>query len=292
MLDLIFDWDKGKNWVIFDGNSVTCVSKSEFLTADFWSTINNKTVGVEKAHFQPRTRQSLAQVYTPDELAQLQTLVAQAAVQIFLLPESQSFRSREETKLEKKDDTVAHYLFFNAHPEIVLQRWPYTANLDRIQTIRKVVKTSNALLNDMRTVKYDHEAVTRVRTILSTKWDVLPETTKKFFELKKVHEGRPRERVDGNFPSLMAVYCIVYDDQQNLYTNKYGNFIGIDTCMRALSQNPYKSKKAGTGRSNIMHHRYKSLLDGVSQNTNEWRTIRAQGRRAIKNLIQLFRDFK
>jgi hypothetical protein len=312
MLDIVIDWDKGTEWSVFDGDTVTQARRADLLDKAFWLAFSNKTVGVEKAHFSPRGKTSLAQIYLAEELAVIETLAAKAHVRIRFIPQKLSWRAATEAyprwvkkaldeanKGKGKDAKVRkislpgdkmtriYSKFFNERPQITLQNFPEVCDAAKA-ALPEIKAQTNYTLNVLRAdkikQKYAGPLVDHAHSIIAKSWARIPDAVKADYGIKRSKKGV----ISFNDSRVMTAYAIVRDHEGNLRLNPSGGFIGIDTCLRAVTQNPYGGKCGGTARSNIMHHFHKSFLKDVPR--EDWAPIRARMRRSLKTMLQVMRD--
>lgn len=283
MINAVLDWEKSQ-WKLYDGTSVGWARRDELLTGAFWSRFSGVVVGVEKAHLRAQNGLSKAQIYEERELAEIHAAAESAGVSVVLIPESQSFRARE--LIGAGDDKTrmpeAYFELFKKHPEITLQRFPVNENASRKAGIQRIKAESNHILNVLRP-DYQHPLVEIARDMLSWGFEKLSPEARRHFQVERARKGlRFNETV------VMSIFAMVRNASGDLRTAN-DRFIGVDTVMRALTQNPYKGKESGTARSNIMMHwhRKRALRDLPRE---QWAPVRAECRRVMKELIRLFRD--
>lgn len=154
------DW--GKNgWAAFDGSNVSNVSKNEFKNLNFLR--NAKYLIVEYAHLQvARTKASLAQVYTAEELLDIYARAEKNGVQILLFPQhvASTYRVADGMGLEKKWgedylDAIALHKWVKQHPtEMMAPRKEFDNSTPARKAIYEFRDETNQILNWARSRDY------------------------------------------------------------------------------------------------------------------------------------------
>lgn len=310
------DWDKD-GWNLYDGvNETRAVSKATLLDAKFWKDISGLTFRVEKEHFSPKGKFSLAQVYDQQELNKIIGYARSYNVPIQLLPHTQSFRVRLEGGYvdadgnhDKSHMAKANYEFYSRHAEIGLQAFPAKHNGARRLASTAIVQESNGRLNVMRADEeaYSGPECDRAKNIIFNNYDSISPKTREIFGIEK-YKVTSKGHTKGDFNpnkfrmnAIMSIYTMVYDENGIVRRNSHGQFIGVDTVWRILRQHPYKGTRGGTARSNIMWHLRRNYLakhvaDKKSYRKTDitrlpsYRKANKEVSIAIKELIRLFRD--
>lgn len=290
---IIADHERVIDWVIYDGQNMTTVSKDDFAAGRVYRENPDSDFVVEGAHFQETNGFSKAQPYTRDELEAIFQAAEENNVHMRFFPQKLTPRARRETGYgEKADDVKAIYHFIVAHPEIGLMKARLPGAKERkLWAARQVIRDNMTdRLNVMRFNGYkkDPETAQAGRLLLKMWYDgLLTAETVKWFKLKINRHG---SKVFFNECSVMAVYVAVFDEHGNLRVNDKGNFIGVGGARALVQLSPYHFK-SGTARSNLMWHR---LGKALKEKNGDVTIINPEGRRefsyAVTDLIQAFRD--
>lgn len=152
------DWGGGY-WYIHDGENDTKLKKAEFASME-WIDAGSYLV-VEYAHIQvPRKKESLAQVYTGEELVDLYDAAIDAGVQCLWFPQHLTSRVRAIAGLnankgtgEDADDARALHRFVRSEPVVLHKpRYNFDVSPSR-QAIYDFKSETNAILNWARSQK-------------------------------------------------------------------------------------------------------------------------------------------
>jgi hypothetical protein len=272
---IVADWDRGTEWSVYDGSATCYVGRINF--PEFIRNLpDNTVVVIEGAHLQPRGPLSVAQVYWPEEQEDLYK--ASENINIFAFPEILTFRAKNETGLGEPEEAI--YKFVLAHPEISLMRWRLANPIDKLRWdyLNTIRNDCTVRLNIMRP-DYKSDEVDRVRSWLERNYGSLSDLVKEVFGISF------KKKLLFNKSRVMSVYVTCFDEHGNLRLNDNGKFIGLRTVWAVLKLHPYH-RKAGTARSNLMYHTLRNLEGKKPGN----KIVRTKFRRAIKDLVQDFRD--
>lgn len=288
-----------------------------------------KTMVVEYAHLHPRVGRSLAQVYSIDDLRELERVASERGVEIRVFPQTLTYRAiNEESGVADKSSTEYNkyaawsiYMHLHRYPRTfaACKRWraPTDAD-DRRNAARQTIRRDiNRRLNEMRTYpRYDeHDEVKMALAALEL---MVPELDAAKRELLEVYfgislskTGVRLKRSGIKWPSVMGIYCAVFDDTGNLRRDQNGRFIGVNGVTRVLKLSAFHMN-AGVARSNLMYFgqasREKALglgnanMPDAGDNSAEANALRVQIRekravlrrdfqRAVRVLIRAFRDY-
>lgn len=291
MTILGIDWEFGKWKATTDGEAFFWYSTEEFLRgkpiADFPDL---RTLLVESAHIAPRSKYSLAQVYTAEELEVFHKTYHNASVQILAFPEMLTPKARkeygskenDEDEMEKEDSALAIWRYHRDHPEVSLLRWGIkssrTRELEGVLTDQRW--EMNARLNVMRRVKYQDPQCIHALSILAaySVSDNLLLWTK--------YKVGPRGGLSWRETFVMSLYVAIYLEDGTLRRDPTtGNPIGERWMWKMLKLHPYH-RKAGVARSNLMHHCYRNMVGKFPDDKAAKRSFRL----AIAEFRKVFQD--
>jgi hypothetical protein len=264
----------GKEWTVFNGEAVHCLSTDDFLRLEAWCPKGAMLVA-ENAHLGcERTHKSLAQVYTAPQLQELYRLASSLSVEIRLFPQGQTPKARAFAGIDEKTDAAdaqAIYAYLIDSPSVLqsLKRPPTSFQPERWREAGWSFKEdTNVILNVARRFDYKIEGdkiTSFVLANLEAFESMLPNDAKEIF-------GLLHRKKDGSFyaidsqqgPKLSKLYTLAA-----LLLNEEGNLRlrpdtqrppGIGWLMRTqIGTSPFHHR-GGIARSNVMWHGCKNYV--------------------------------
>ena len=267
----------GKEWTIFDGQSVQCLSTNDFLRLDQWCKKGTMLIA-ENAHLGcPRTNKSLAQVYTASELQDFYRHASSLGIEVRLFAQSQTPKARAFAGFGEKNDAndaQAIYAYLLHSPSVLqsLKHPPRSFEPERWREAGWIFKDdTNIILNVARRFNYKTEGdeiTSFVINNLERLATMVPDDAKEIF-------GFLHRKKDGSFyavdsqqgPKLSKLYtlaALLLNEEGNLRLRPdTGRPPGIGWLMRTqIASTPFHHR-GGIARSNVMHHGCKNY--GVSK---------------------------
>jgi hypothetical protein len=266
----------GKEWTVFNGESVQCLSLEYFLRLEAWCPKGTILVA-EDAHLgRPRTKKSLAQVYTANELLAFYSRASDLGIKLRLFPQSQTPKARTFAGYSDSDksdeiDSKSQHIYLTNHP-LVLQSLKRPPSFFEPQQWREAgwafKEDTNIILNVARSFNYKVEGdkiTSFVLNNLERFASMLSDDAKEVF-------GLLHRKKDGSFyaidsqqgPKLSKLYTLAA-----LLINEEGTLRlrpdtqlppGIGWLMRTqLSPSPFHHR-GGIARSNVMWHGCKNYV--------------------------------
>lgn len=260
------DFGGPNEWTVFNGQETFTLSREQFHNLSSWCPANEMLIA-EDAHLgRPRTKKSLAQVYTAEELQNLYRQAYSLNIDLRLFSHSQTPKARAQTGFNEKTDEVdaqAIHAYLQQQPSVLqsLKRPPKTFVAERWREAGWIFKDqTNIALNVARRFDYnvDGDQITAfVLTNLDHLASTLPDDAKEIF-------GLLHRKKDGSFyainstkgPQLSKLYtlaALLLNDNGSLRlrpdTNKPP---GIGWIMRTqIGTTPFHHR-GGIARSNVM----------------------------------------
>jgi hypothetical protein len=271
------DFGGPSEWTAFNGNESFTLSREAFYNLSSWCP-PGETLVVEDAHLgRPRTKKSLAQVYTASELLAFYRQASDLHITLRLFPHSQTPKAREFAGFNEKTDEAdvqSHHFYLTHHPSVMqsLKLPPTSFEPERWREAGWIFKEdTNTILNVARRFDYATEGdqiTAFVINNLERLASIVPDDAKEIF-------GLLRRKKDGSFyalnsqngPKLSKLYTLaslLLDDVGQLRLRPdTGRSPGIGWLMRTqIATSPYHHR-GGIARSNVMWHGYKNYA--VSQ---------------------------
>jgi hypothetical protein len=264
----------GKEWTVFNGETVHCLSTDDFLRLEAWCPKSTMLVA-ENAHLGcERTHKSLAQVYTAPQLQELYRLASSLGIEMRLFPQGQTPKARAIAGIDEKTDAAdaqAIYAYLIDSPSVLqsLKRPPTSFQPERWREAGWAFKEdTNVILNVARRFDYKIEGdkiTSFVLANLEAFESMLPNDAKEIF-------GLLHRKKDGSFyaidsqqgPKLSKLYTLAA-----LLLNEEGNLRlrpdtqrppGIGWLMRTqIGTSPFHHR-GGIARSNVMWHGCKNYV--------------------------------
>ena len=273
---IVADFGGPQGWTLYDGKKVFNLSREQFFDIESWCPRGEKLI-VEDAHLgRARTKKSLAQVYTAEELQAFYRRAASFGVTIRLFPHSQTPKARAFAGFDEKNDAAdaqAIYAYLQHSPSVLqsLKFPPRSFEPERWREAGWIFKEdTNMILNVARRFNYKTEGdeiTSFVISNLDRLASIVPDDAKEIF-------GLLHRKKDGSFyalsssqgPKLSQLYtlaALLLNEKGDLRLRPdTGRAPGIGWLMRTqIATSPFHHR-GGIARSNIMWHGCKNYVVG------------------------------
>jgi hypothetical protein len=261
-------------WTVFNGQETFTFSCEQFHNLASWCPSDEMLIA-EDAHLgRPRTKKSLAQVYTAEELQAFYRQAYSLGIDLRLFSHGQTPKARALAGFDEKNDTVdaqAIYVYLLQNPSVLqsLKLPPRSFEPERWREAGWAFKDdTNMILNVARRFKYKTEG-DQITSFIVDNLDrlasIVPDDAKEIF-------GLLHRKKDGSFyaldsqqgPKLSKLYTLA-----SLLLNETGDLRlrpdtgrspGIGWLMRTqIATTPFHHR-GGIARSNIMWHGCKNYV--------------------------------
>jgi hypothetical protein len=271
---IVGDFGGPQSWTLYDGDKVFTLSREQFYNLSSWCP-RGETLVVEDAHLgRPRTKKSLAQVYTAEELLAFYRQALSLGITLRLFPHSQTPKARAFAGFEEKDDSADAQSIFALllqNPSVFksLKRPPVSFEPEQWREAGWIFKDdTNMILNVARRFKYKTEGdqiTSFVLNNLDRLSTMVSDDAKEIFGLLHRKKNGAFYAIDSaQGPSLSKLYTLA-----SLLLNEQGELRlrpdtqqppGIGWLMRTqLATSPFHYR-GGIARSNVMWHGCKNYV--------------------------------
>jgi hypothetical protein len=259
-------------WTIFNGQETFTLSREQFHHLSSWCPADEMLIA-EDAHLgRPRTKKSLAQVYTAEELQDFYRQAYSLGINLRLFSHSQTPKARAQAGFNEKTDEVdaqAIYAYLQQQPTVLqsLKRPPKSFVAEQWREAGWEFKDeTNIMLNVARRFEYnvDGDEITAfILTSLDRLASMVPDEAKEIF-------GLLHRKKNGSFyalnsakgPQLSKLYtlaALLLKENGSLRLRPdTGKPPGIGWVMRTqIATTPFHHR-GGIARSNVMHWGFKN----------------------------------
>lgn len=263
-------------WTVFNGNETFTLSREQFHDLASWCPADELLVA-EDAHLgRPRTKKSLAQVYTAEELQAFYRQAYSLGIDLRLFSHSQTPKARAQTGFSEKTDEVdaqAIHAYLLQQPSVLqsLKRPPKSFVAERWREAGWAFKDqTNIMLNIARRFDYNVEG-DQITAFILQNLDRLSSMVSD--EAQEIF-GLLHRKKDGSFyalsstkgPQLSKLYtlaALLLDEQGSPRLRPdTGRPPGIGWLMRTqLATTPFHHR-GGIARSNVMWWGFKNYAVG------------------------------
>jgi len=274
--------------VMTNGQREVWVSPADFMNGAVFREFPDVTLLlIEAAHMAERKKYSLAQILTAEQLVLFQK--NHVGIEVRLLPEMLAKKIRGD-EFERQDSAQAWWHYINTAQAPVgrhLMRFrimtPEELAIEEAANEQRFDLTVR--LNVERYDKYTGKDSQRALAILDT-----ATMSENLLYWTGYYRG-PRGGLKWRETFVMSIYMAVYNEDGSLKTSPDGRVIGRRWLWKVLKMHPYH-RKAGTARSNLMHHVLRNVeirvTDGRETRFADCQAARASFRQAIKELHRIF----
>lgn len=259
-------------WTVFNGQETFALSREQFHNLASWCSPDEKLI-VEDAHLgRPRTKKSLAQVYTAEELQDFYRQAYSLGIDLRLFSHSQTPKARAQTGFNEKTDEVdaqAIHAYLQQQPTVLqsLKRPPKTFAVEQWREAGWEFKDeTNIMLNVARRFEYNvdgDEITTFILTNLDRLASMISDEAKEIFGLlHRKKDGSFYALGSGKGPQLSKLYTLaallLRENGSLRLRPDTGRPPGISWLMRTqIATTPFHHR-GGIARSNVMHWGFKN----------------------------------